>query len=423
MKSPSCCDEPTLLAWANGSAAIETRRLVEAHKRNCEDCAARASQMLIHARARAVLERKQREEQFAKAFVAELLSSSPESWNAALLANSAAASVPVAWAILAEADRLCDEHPQDAVAMYEFAVTVAEHVGTVRAIPCHELRVAAWKDLAWVLRRVGEYERATFALDQAEQAADRCADREAMRARVTLARSILLTSMQRLDEALPLLRRARATFLMVGDLDRYEMTLEQEANVLLSRKDGHAAVAILKKLVSEPTDEATKARRFANLAHAFELAGALDTARTYLRKACAIHKKQGATFLRLHDAWTMGRILAKAGAIDRSISLLRFVATGMRNLDDHDTTIMVELNLGEIEVEHQRATAATFHRLREVADYAASKCLPAAELRALSYLEQLGATVRSSQIRYVREFIAALGRNPDREFVPPLVAA
>lgn len=363
------------------------------------------------------------DKQFASEQVPALFRLPTSEWHKRLEEEPRFMSIASAREMLAEADRTKEDRPREAIGYFRLAIFVAEEVAKTLPTPPHEFRVTVLTHLAWTLRHVGDYIEAEAALDIAEDAANLCAERESMLARVKLTRAIVLTAWQRWDEALPLVRESRATFAEVNDPARYEMALEQEAVILLSRGDPVGALPILKRVASVAADDQTKARRYLNLAFAFEQSGALTPARNYLKKASALHSKLGWKHALLRSTWMHGKIIAKTGDIDGSLKTLARASEGFRELEDADSAVCVDLDRCEIEIANDRQDTATFDRLRAVATYAIEKRLPESQCRALLFLQRLGRTTKPIHIRYVRDFIMDLEKHPHREFVPPELAA
>jgi tetratricopeptide (TPR) repeat protein/DNA-binding XRE family transcriptional regulator len=352
------------------------------------------------------------------------LFSQPESkWQSCLEEDPRFFSVASAFAMLAHAEGMMENEPRVAITGYRLVLFVVEEIAKTDPISVHELRASAWKSLGWTLRKIGDYKEAATALDQAEDSARLCANGESMLARVKLTRAILLTTTERWDEALVLVNEARETFEAIHDLERYDMAVEQEAVILLNRHDGARAIPILKRLLNKSTDEPTKARRYYNLAIAFELADDLVPARRYLKKAALLAAKLDWTHTLCKNRWALGRILAKAGDVDEALKTLKDASAEFRALDDADSAVRVDLDRCAFEIENGRQNEETFDRLRAIASYAIDKRLPQSECRALLFLQQLGRTAKPTHIRYVKDFIQDLSKHPHREFVAPELAA
>jgi tetratricopeptide (TPR) repeat protein/DNA-binding XRE family transcriptional regulator len=349
----------------------------------------------------------------------------PESrWQGRLEEDPRLFSVASAFAMLAHAEGMMETEPRVAITCYRLVLFVVEAIAKTDPISVHELRASAWKSLGWTLRKIGDYKEAATALDQAEAAARLCANGESMLARVKLTRAILLTTTERSHEALVLVNEARATFEAIHDLERYDMAIEQEAVILLSRHDGARAIPILKRLLNKSTDEPTKARRYYNLAIASELADDLVSARKYLKKAASLAAKLGWTHALCKNRWALGRILAKAGDVDDALTTLECASAEFRALDDADSAVRVDLDRCAFEIENGRHNEEeTFDRLRAITSYAIEKRLPQSECRALLFLQQLGRAAKPAHIRYVNDFIHDLAKHPHREFVAPELAA
>lgn len=266
-----------------------------------------------------------------------------------------------------------------AVSRFRFTLRVIEEI---RPEPPHELRALGWKGIAWNLRSLGDYSEALAALDAAERSAELCTDRKSMLARIKLTRAIVWTTMERWDESLDLVRESRRTFREIGDEMRAVMADEQEAIVLMKLGRAMSATRILKRLLREPADDATLARRYTNLAGALDLAGDIVAARRMLKKAIALHQKLGWKQRLTMDAWMLGRLQVKEGGVEKGLVLLARVSAKSRQLDDPDTAIRVDLDRCEIEIKHRLHTAETFDRLRSVATYATENGLADSERRA-----------------------------------------
>lgn len=370
---------------------------------------------------RASIERAAEAEQFAAEQVPALLRLPRSEWYRRIEEEPRYQSVASCWTMIKEADRMSEERPRVALEYYLLAISVAERPGS--ASSCHELRVAAWKNYAWTLRKLGEYPQAQVALDTAEAFAKLCADDGKLLARVKLSRAILFTTMQCFDQAVLLVRETQATFTQLNDAAGYEMAIEQEAVILLDRNEGSAASVLLERLATEGVDDETKARRFYNLAKAYTLTGQLSAAKMHLERARVVHEKLGWTHLLHKDAWALGSIKAKVGDVDGALESFERASDGFRELEDADSAIRVDLDRCEIEIESGRQNGKTFDRLRAAASYAIEKRLPQSECRALLFLQRLGRATEATHIRYVKDFIEDLERHPHREFVPPELAA
>jgi tetratricopeptide (TPR) repeat protein/DNA-binding XRE family transcriptional regulator len=362
------------------------------------------------------------DEQFASEPIPDFFRFPRSEWRRRFEEEPRYRTITFARQLLTEADRVTFEDPRVAIDYYRFALSVIDDIGAT--LPSHhELRVTAWKNLAWALRCVGDYKEAEAALDTAEEAAAWCSDRDRQLARLKLSRAILLGAMQRLDEAVALAREAGVLLSRLNDAAGYEMALEEEAVLLLNKNDGSGALAILERLPIDDTDDETKARRLTNLAIAFGETGALAEAQIYLERALAHHQMLGWQHLLVRDRWVLGGIQAKRGDIDGALATLDRAAEEFRAMEDADSAVRVDLERCEIEIEHGRADSSTFDRLRAASAYAIEKRLPQSACRALLFLQRLGRAANVRHIRYVKDFIRNLDQHPHREFVPPQRAA
>jgi len=327
-------------------------------------------------------------------------------------------SPALGWLLMDAAEAHIFTEPREALHLYSLATYVVDAAAAL-AFHCPDLRMEAWKNYGWLLSFLGEYTRAEHALFFAEDAAEECADRTHMLAIVHLTRAILLSQMERWSEALPIVTEARETFSRLGDSVRELKAREQEANIRMKTGDGAGAVAILAQIVDLPADELTRARRFGNIAHALELAGAYWSASEYIARSSAIHTRAGAMLMVYRDAWALARILSKTGRVAEATAQFQIAANGFRSLDAVDSAIRAELDQSEIELEHRITTEATYTRLRAAATYAVEKRLPVAQCRALAYLQERGRTATVSHVRYVRDFFVRLQTNPHVDFHPP----
>jgi tetratricopeptide (TPR) repeat protein len=360
------------------------------------------------------------EERAVAATTAEWLVAMPADLRRRAVINRSSVTTPaLAWAVMDAANSRLYSEPKVALGLFDVAAFIADGVSARGAMHSHELRVEAWKNYAWTLAYFGEYARAEEALDWAEDAADQCADRRHMLAIVQFARGIFLSQMERWTEALVLVIACRKTFRSLGDEVRSAKALEQEANIRMRTGDAAGAVAILSSLIDVAADDATRARRFSNIAKALEIAGVLWLAGEYVAKAQAINERLGATMNLHNNSWTLGRILAKADRIDEAVLTLDRASRGFRSLDAVDDAIRVDLDRSEIELDHRVTTDATYERLRVAAAYAVEKGLPVSKCRALEYLQHLGRAVKIEHIRFVRDFYDHVSSNPHVHFSPP----
>lgn len=432
------CSLEQLLRVAFGDPAVDERSASRDHLSRCITCRAEmdvlqriaagadwndptrlappASRWRIE-EIRQLPEVAQRAEELAHERVALILAQPSETWWCAVAADDSLFCPAIVKAILAAADRLMNSTPRESLRVYSLA-TFAADAAAARGGGL-ELAVEAWKNYAYILCRVGEYALAEEALDEAEQRALDSGYRELALASINLVRAIVLRCMQRFTEALTETRAARDRFRQLGDHERFTKAREEEANILWSIGDGDGAVAILLGLIDEDADDETRARRYANIAMAFEMAGALWSASEYLARANAIHQRLGATFFLHRNMWALGRILNKLHRVDEAIDALAAASEGFRRLDATDNLIRVDLDRSEIEIENGIETDETYQRLRLAASVAIEKHLPVAKWKALDYLQRLGRAATTIHVRSVRDYLAHFDNDPTHDFVPP----
>jgi tetratricopeptide (TPR) repeat protein len=324
----------------------------------------------------------------------------------------------LAWALMDDARRVVYSDPRLARPLYDLATYVADFTFAQGAIHSQELRVEAWKNLAWVQAFVGEYALAEYALDWAEDAANQCrANRSYMLAIVNLMRGVMLMQMDRDHEALPLIVAARQSFRRWRDAKRANKAAEQEANIRMRIGDARGAVELLAQILTDPEyDELTRARHYQSFAHCLERVGALWSAGEWAERARSIHRKHGVVLMYHKDTWLLARILAKAKRMDEAFELFRQASTGFSDIDAADFLIGVYLDWSEIEIEHGEPSEATYARLRQAATFAIEKRLAVAKCRALDALQQLGRSVTAGHVRRVSAFIETCSTNPHAIF-------
>lgn len=111
------------------------------------------------------------------------------------------------------------------------------------------LRGAAWKERANAMRLIGEYPEALTSLDRAERELRQLPLPSIELGNTAYIRAIVLTYMDRLDEAEHFAAESAGLFARFGDSERWLLSSVAQATILYYRSDYAAALAIFERLL------------------------------------------------------------------------------------------------------------------------------------------------------------------------------
>jgi tetratricopeptide (TPR) repeat protein len=285
-----------------------------------------------------------------------------------------------------------------------------------------ELQVEAYKDLANVTRRLGDFEEAGRLLAIADAAADSTTEAEYQHAVVSFARSILLTDMQRWSEASKALHSARSVF-EEADRRRYVLTFHQEAVIRSESGDYLGAAKTIGDVIGQVRswgDRDELARLYCVAAYAWEGAGDLEAAQECLNKAMVLHAEAGASVEIAMDVWRLGSLMAKRQLYTEAYVQFTTARRMLEQLSLPKYILNLEFDVLEAKIA-QGVTREEIATLCRRSFESSQKDLPVNAAHALAWLREAALLLDIETVRQVRTFVRDSHVYRDAAFIPPFM--
>lgn len=449
----SICDEDRALEFVNGTLTPEEREQYQRHIRFCKPCRDVVDQFRDVASALraenpddswdvpeptkttrdAIEEIRARIEAMrhdVRRRADDLLALPASHWHTAVASDRELRTAPFCREIIERAAGAFDQTPTRCRELGVLAVSIAERVCAEAPVPVYELRVEALRDLAYVTRRLGDFDEALRLLADAQETAEQCVEREYEIARIRFSRAIVLTDMQRFQDARAELLEARSTF-EEADLRRYVLTFHQESIIHSMTGDFAAAAHTIANVIEQverwPSrgDGAEQQRELARLyntaAFAWQNYGDLDAAEEELRKSHAIHLRLGDTAELARDEWHTAAIEARRQRFDEAFAHFASARTKLERLGLVRDLLNLDWDVFEASIASgvdQRALRAQCERL---ASEAIAARLPVTAADAIAWLRS-SASISRELATSVRAFVKSSEAYPSVAFIPPVNA-
>jgi hypothetical protein len=328
--------------------------------------------------------------------------------------------------VLAEAaNDACERNPLHARNLADAAVAIAEQLAaddyphdTIRT-----LRALAWKERANALRFLAEYPAALDALDRAERELSQPGLHAFEMGNLAYIRAVVLTYMDRLDEATAQAAKSATIFDAYGDTERWMRARSVEAGVLFYRREFAESACAFEQLraYAESTNDAIGlARHSYHMATCFIELGDATRATPLLLDARRIYQDCGVTTELVATDWKLGVLARVAGRFEESIAQLRAAKDASEALALPEEAAHVTLDLIE-SLLLAGSTREISSLCSEVMRYFRRSGRLLQALTAAAFLKEAAARgkVRVETVRHVRSFVQRLERQPDLLFAPP----
>jgi tetratricopeptide (TPR) repeat protein len=339
--------------------------------------------------------------------VDELLAAPPSAWLTVIMRDPRYRSTAVLSALLEKADVIVDDSPTHSRDISKLASQLAEVINDSSPLADPELRVRAWKDLAWVTSRLGDHLEAFQYLEIAESVASVCSDPAHQRAIVEFVRAIVLTNMERYAEAREHLLAARVVLETV-DRRRYLLTFHHEAVIQAVTQDPRAAALAIESLIEEISswgDEADIERLYVTAAYAWHRAGETPIAAEYVHKAAEINTRKGNAAEMARDIASQAALMAAQG--DPAGAFPKFDEARAKLL-----ALGLKRDLLILDFAYLRAKAAAGAEPRELhvlctrlAEQASAAGLPVTTWEAIDWLRQISERLTAEDVTRVEALV------------------
>lgn len=356
--------------------------------------------------------------------VATLLGTPVEGWHASLRRIDGVCTVGLVEALLDEGRKRASE-PREFERIADLAIEVSEALDPA-SYPngmVARARGNAWKDRANALRLRGELQDALWAVDEAERNYRQQPIPEFDLATADYVRATILVETDRVAEALTLAEQVAETFLDYGDVQRQVHAKMAQSGALYNlgrkRESREVALSLLKPL-QEIGDSRTLALSFLHIAQMSVDLNDVDMASLYFLQAATIFREFGMTAEEANARWGLGRLTVATGRLQEGLERLQAARVEMDKLGFSGDAALIRLDIAEVLLALDRATDVP-EICRSLVERFTKSGSNERALRALSYLREAAdaGTASPELVRYVRNYVAEVPRQPQLLFLPP----
>lgn len=313
--------------------------------------------------------------------------------------------------------------PANALQITAIAIEIANALD-VAEYPCDyvvKLRAQAYRDHAYVLSFMGRYPEALETADRSKRLFDQVPLPEYDLARLAQVRAMILSSIDRVEEAIALAHDAAETFLRFGDIGRYANARAIEAMMIFESRQYPAALEIFDALQDHPAlDMNTRIGMINNMAVCYRELGQLDKAAERLYRCVEEYEMTGAHAERTRSRRNLGQTLVRAGRYADAIPVLRQAWREFEELQ-----VVADAGLAALELAEALLLAGQPNEVpaicRNIVARFTRAGMTSRAITALSFLREAVALGQAnpSLVRHVHDFLRELPAERPRLFAPP----
>jgi tetratricopeptide (TPR) repeat protein len=440
-------DDQSLFEYVEGTSPIASD--IESHVAGCDRCSLEVGEqreMIAHLTSgdawqtvqqesprqfvlnvSAFAERARQEDEAAVALCDEILTG-PTAWWAQRLRTSAGANTAgMAKHLIERWRQMLESTPANALQVTVLAIEVANGLDIVQ-YPCDyviKLRAQAYRDHSYVLSFMGRHLEALDFIERSKRLFEQTPLPEYDLARVATVKSTILRVIDRMDEALDLVRQATRTFLRFGDKTRYVNGLITEGAILYQQRAVQTAYDVWVRLQDDPAlDDVGAVRLRHNIAVCLVDLGQPERAIEHEQRCIAEFEMLGMETERTRSRWILGRALAGCGKTVDAIPVLR---AAWREFDR--LGMVADAGLVALEVAESLLIAGETEEVpgicRDVITQFTRAGMASRAITALSFLREAIAIGHASPslVRHVHAFLRDLPAEQPRLFAPPPAGA
>lgn len=436
-------DDEALFEYVEGTSPIAAD--IETHVSNCERCSTEVGErreMVATLSSSEVwqatpapprqfvvdvvgfADRARREEAAAVALCDAILTGPAAWWQQRLRQSGGAHTAGMVTQLLERMRTLLGRSPASALQVTALAIEIANALD-VADYPCDyviKLRAQAYRDHAYVLSFMGRYPEALEYADRSKRLFDQVPLPEYDLARLALVKASILRSVDRVEDALALIRGAAETFLRFGDLSRHAVARQIEASTLHMRGNIEEALAIWKdvKASNATLDEHASVRLTQNIALCYSELGRPREALEYLQRCVVEYEMLGVETERTRSRWLVASALAACGRYGDAVPILRQTWREYEQLDLIADAGLVALELAEtLLILGQTDEVPAI--CRDVIGQFTHAGMASRAITALSFLREAVALGHAtpSLVQHVSNFLRHLPAEQPRLFAPP----
>jgi tetratricopeptide (TPR) repeat protein len=320
-----------------------------------------------------------------------------------------------------EVEARLDRDPGEALAIAELETRIADALDAAAypAVIVAQLRAHAWRDRGQALSYLGRYEEAFAALDRAEEGLSAFGTLAHDRAMLQLVRAVTLQEVDRNEESLGLLSYCKHVFLDHGDQRRWLYVGFYEGTALHRTGHLHRARSTYFSLLdtARENDQNLLACIHNVIGYLSVEIGDYAAAESHLLNAVQTFTRLDKPLQAAKAELARGRLFVRRGQIARGVSHLRVIRATFLGHSLIEEAGLCGLEIVETLLARSPSDAEDLAR-QIVQEFTAAR-LNARAIAALGYLsEAIAAHTASSQtVVSVRDYIRALRKHPERDFI------
>ncbi|MGH9419362.1 MAG: hypothetical protein ACRD3J_05250, partial [Thermoanaerobaculia bacterium] len=246
----------------------------------------------------------------------------------------------------------CEREPVHARNVAEAAVAIADQLPLAEypESVVHMLRGVAWKERANAMRFIGEYPEALTSLDRSDREFRQLPVRSIELGNTAYIRSVVLTYMDRLDDAERFAAEGADLFATFGDTERWVLATAAQAAILYYRSEYSSALAIFERLLThaKANDDAMETARHASNVGVccIQIGNRGRAAECFLVAHQIFRELQNRPELVRIERW-LGVLSRIGGNVSDSIARLRAARTEFEGLGLHYDAALATIDLVE----------------------------------------------------------------------------
>lgn len=319
----------------------------------------------------------------------------------------------------------CERDPMHARNIAEAAVLVADQLpqSEYPASVIHLLRGLAWKERANAMRFIGEYPEALVSLDRSEREFRQLLVPPIELGNTAYIRAVVLTYMDRLDEAERFAAESAEIFGAFKDMERWLLSTAAQATILYYRSDYASALTIFGRLLKLAEADGNAVETARHSSHVgiccIQIGNAARAAECLLVARQIYSGLQNELELARIERW-LGVLSRIVGRIDDSTERLRRARGEFERLGLLDDAALATIDLVESLIvagqtrEVPRLCSEAMRYIRRAGNRRQA-LIAAAYLKEAADLHQL----TLPKVEHVRKFVQQLEARPSLRFEPP----
>ncbi len=264
------------------------------------------------------------EDAAAARWVKALLAKSSTEWRAIVDVHPEWRTAGFVRGLVAAALAVNYSHPSDALDLTKISVEVVQELDKSKygRTTLVTLFAAAFREYAYALEYVGRHNEALTAIDMSDEVLKGAIVADYQRGQSLLVRATIFASIEKLSEALDLVRESRDIFQKFGDSRRAMIAEINEAAMLTRMRRFEQALAMYSSIARTPAaDEITRASAVHNAALCNRELRRTTEAKSLFAEAVAAYERLGLVTFRARARWNFASILVVEGNFENALPI------------------------------------------------------------------------------------------------------